>query len=104
MTFTFTVRYHPHLIVSLLTSPLQGTGVSVIGTIGKKRGFINFTLDDSPPVAFDRSNQMLMCDSPLFVKHGLPYQQHTIVATFIGEAPDYSNGSLDAVLSVQRIL
>ena len=47
---------------------------------------------------------MLVCDSPLFVKHGLPYQQHTIVATFIGEAPDYSNGSLDAVLSVQRIL
>ncbi|KAG8908217.1 hypothetical protein FRB99_008282 [Tulasnella sp. 403] len=80
----------------------DGTGVEVVGTKGVKRGLISFGLDGTNST-FDRTSQQLVCNDVLFKKTGLPYQQHTVVATLIGRQPNLSSGQPDGVLSVQRI-
>ncbi|KAG8898057.1 hypothetical protein FRB99_007686 [Tulasnella sp. 403] len=39
----------------------------------------------------------------IFQKSGLPFQQHTVMATLIGRAPNFSNGLEDGCISIQRI-
>ncbi|KAG9045418.1 hypothetical protein FS837_006351 [Tulasnella sp. UAMH 9824] len=80
-----------------------GTGVQVIGTVGKKRGLIQFALDGQNTTLKDRSNQQLVCDSVLYEVRGLPYQQHTVMATLVGKDINYSSGVIDGCIPIQRI-
>ncbi|KAG9018125.1 hypothetical protein FRB90_012213, partial [Tulasnella sp. 427] len=80
-----------------------GTGFQVIGTVGKKRGLIQFALDGQNTTVKDRSSQQLVCNSVLYEVHNLPDQQHTVMGTLIGKDINYSSGQLDGVFSVQRI-
>ncbi|KAG8963273.1 hypothetical protein FRC00_007027, partial [Tulasnella sp. 408] len=90
-------------IGDFLTFTWTGTGVQVVGTIGKKRGLIQFALDGQNTTLKDRSNQQLVCDSVLYEVRGLPYQQHTVTATLVGKDINYSSGVIDGVIPIQRI-
>lgn len=85
-----------------MTFSFSGTGIQVVGTKGKKRGIIIFTLDGQN-VTFDRSNQQLICDAVLFEHHNLPFSVHTIVATLVGKDINFSSGVLDGILPIQRV-
>ncbi|KAG8944815.1 hypothetical protein FRC04_001553 [Tulasnella sp. 424] len=86
-----------------MTFTFTGTGFQVVGTIGKKRGLIQFNLDGQNTTVKDRSSQQLVCDSVLNEQHGLPYQQHTVRATLVGKDINLSSGVIDGVISIQRI-
>ncbi|KIO24933.1 hypothetical protein M407DRAFT_25683 [Tulasnella calospora MUT 4182] len=83
-----------------MTFTFTGTGVQVVGTIGKKRGLIQFALDGQNTTLKDRSNQQLACDSVLYQVTGLPNQQHTVMATLVGKDINFSSGAVDGFLLV----
>ena len=78
--------------------------MSVYGTKGAKGGLISFSVDGASPVQVDRSDKDTACDFSLFTQNGLPYQQHTLTATFVAETVDLATpGVQDSVFSIQRI-
>ncbi|KAG8916959.1 hypothetical protein FRC01_002753 [Tulasnella sp. 417] len=80
-----------------------GTGLQVFGTVGVKRGLIEFALDGQNTTVKDRTNQVLLCDYVLYEVRGLPYQEHTVTATLIGKDVNLSSDVIDSVLSIQSI-
>ncbi|KAG8879806.1 hypothetical protein FRB97_001376 [Tulasnella sp. 331] len=82
----------------------NGTAISVLGTIGTKRGLIQFSIDGSQNVTIDRTNTVLQCDTRLFTTSGLNASiEHTLTATLVGLEPNATTGVLEGCLSVQSI-
>ncbi|KAG8972739.1 hypothetical protein FRB90_010150, partial [Tulasnella sp. 427] len=61
-----------------------GTGISVVGTVGIRQGIININIDGENITNVDRGRRELVCDYVLFAEEDLPYETHTVTATFVG--------------------
>ncbi|KAG8941980.1 hypothetical protein FRC03_003821 [Tulasnella sp. 419] len=79
-----------------------GTSVTVIGTVGVKRGIIGISLDGTN-TTFDRTANQKVCDATIFQKNGLTLQQHTLILSLEQKQTSLVNGQEVGILSIQRI-